>query len=249
MKKVIVTAAALAMLSTTASAQTVRIGTEGAYVPWNFVNDAGELAGFEIELADAICEHAGLECELIQNDWESIIPNLLAGNYDVIMAGMSVTEARLETIDFTQDYYPPDPSRFVAITGSEFDFDNLEGVRIGVQGNTIQSFYLEEELADTNTILSFATPDQSLADLAAGNIDLLLADGGFLDSVVSGSDGALEFVGPEVVVGGGVAAGVRKEDTDLLATLNEALDALKADGTVDELRMEWFEDAEPAYID
>jgi polar amino acid transport system substrate-binding protein len=250
MKKVIIAAAALAALTAGASAQeTIRIGTEGAYAPWNFVNDAGELAGYEIDLGNAICEQAGVTCEFVQNDWDSIIPNLLAGNYDVIMAGMSITEERMETINFTQDYFPPDPSKYIAAAGEEYDFDNLSGVRIGVQGNTIQAAYAEENLADGNTIVSFATPDQSVADLAAGNVDLILADGSFLEPIVANSGGALVFVGEDVVIGGGVGGGVRKEDTELLATLDEAIDALKADGTVDALRAEWFEGVEPAYAE
>ncbi len=240
MNKVIIAAAALAVLSTAAQAQTVRIGTEGAYVPWNFVNDAGELAGYEIDLANAICEHAGLECELVQNDWDSIIPNLLAGNYDVIMAGMSITEERQQTIDFSQEYYPSDPARFIVPAGSDLDVTNLSGVRIGVQSNTIQAAYIEEHLAEGNTVVQFANPDQSIADLAAGNVDVILADGSFLESVAGGAEGAFELVGDGIVIGGGVGAGFRKEDTELRATWDAAIDALKADGTVNELIIEWF---------
>lgn len=247
MKKVIILAAALAALSTAAQAQTVRIGTEGAYVPWNFVNDAGELAGYEIDLANAICAQAGLECEIVQNDWDSIIPNLLAGNYDVIMAGMSITEERQQTIDFSQDYYPPDPARFIVAAGTELNFENLSGVRIGVQSNTIQAAYIEANLAAGNTVLQFANPDQSIADLAAGNVDTILADGSFLESVIAGAGGAFAFDGPSLLIGGGVGAGIRKEDGDLLATWNAALDALKADGTVNTLILEWFGDEAQTY--
>lgn len=240
MKKVILAAAALAALSTAAHAQTVRIGTEGAYAPWNIVNDAGELAGYEIDLGNAICEQAGLECEWVQNDWDSIIPNLLAGNYDVIMAGMSITDERKQTIDFSQEYYPSDPARFIVMAGNDIDVSNLSGVRIGVQSNTIQAAYIEENLAEGNTVIQFANPDQSIADLAAGNVDVILADGSFLESVAGGAQGAFELVGDGIVIGGGVGAGLRKEDTDLIATWNEAIDALKADGTVNELIIEWF---------
>lgn len=243
MKKTLAIAAAAIMAATaTAAAQSVRLGTEGAYPPWNFIDESGNLAGYEIDLGNAICAHAGLDCEWVQNDWDSIIPNLLAGNYDVIMAGMSITEERQETIDFSEDYYPPDAARFVAAPGGEFDFDALSGLRIGAQSNTIQSAYLEEALAADNTILQYATPDQSVADLIAGNIDLLLADGSFLTPVVGGSDGAIEFVGPELYIGGGVGGGFRKEDTELRATFDAALDALKADGTVDALIAEWYEE-------
>lgn len=250
MKKAILTLAALAAFSTSASAQEVlRVGTEGAYAPWNFVNDAGELAGFEIDLANAICEQTGMTCEIVQNDWDSIIPNLVAGNYDTIMAGMSITEERLESINFTQDYFPVDPSKYIALADADLDLENPSGLRIGVQGNTIQAAYAEENFADGNTIIAFATFDQSIADLAAGNVDVVLADGSSLEPVVANSGGALAFFGEDVAVGGGVGAGVRKEDTELLATLDEALTALKADGTVDALRAEWFDGVEPAYTE
>src|SRR5690606_16812427 len=125
-----------------------------------------------------------LTCEFIINDWDSIIPNLLAGNYDVIMAGMSITEERLVTIDFTQNYFPPDPSKFVAATGDGIDPATLEGKRVGVQGGTIQAGYAEENLAGANTIVTFSTADQAMADMAAGNLDTILADGAYLEPVI-----------------------------------------------------------------
>src|SRR5690606_25531318 len=125
MNKVIIAAAALAALSTAAPAQDVlRIGTEGAYAPWNLVNDAGELAGYEIDLGNAICEYTGMTCQFVQSEWDPIIPNLIAGNYDVIMAGMSITPERQETISFTQDYFPVDPSNFIVAAGAGFDTEN-----------------------------------------------------------------------------------------------------------------------------
>lgn len=250
MKKLILIAAALgAMTSLAAAQQTVRIATEGAYAPWNFLNDAGEPAGYEIDLANAICEEAGLSCEIVTNDWDSIIPNLLAGNYDVIMAGMSITEERLQTIDFSQNYFPPDPSKFVAAAGSSIDFGNLSGARVGVQSSTIQAAWAEQNLAADNTIVSFSTADQAMADLAAGNLDTILADGAYLEPVVAASAGAIEFVGEDVLIGDGVGAGLRKGEPALLDTWNAALDALKADGTVDALIAQWFEGHGPYFAD
>ncbi len=223
------------VLVQSAFAADVRIGTEGAYPPWNFVDDSGKLAGFEIDLGNAMCEKAGISCEFVQNEWDSIIPNLLAGNYDIIMAGMSITEERMQTIDFSSDYFPPDPSRYAAAADSDFDFGNLKGVKIGAQGATIQADYLEANFKDGNTLLTYETPDQSVADLMAGNIDILLADGEFLNPVVEGSAGKLALVGPGVEIGGGVGIGMRKDDKELQEKLSAALAALKADGTVDKL--------------
>ncbi len=250
MKKLILAATAVLALSGATQAQeTVRIATEGAYAPWNFVNEAGELAGYEIDLGNAVCEKAGLTCEIISNDWDSIIPNLLAGNYDVIMAGMSITEERLETIDFTQNYFPPDPSKFVAAAGAGIDPAALEGKRVGVQGGTIQAAYAEENLGTNNTIVSFSTADQAMADLAAGNLDTILADGAYLEPVVAASSGSLEFVGEDVMIGGGVGAGVRKDDAELKTKFDDALTALKADGTVDKLIAQYFEGRGPYFAE
>jgi len=250
MKKTMLAAAAVLALATPAFAQeTVRIATEGAYAPWNFLNDAGQPAGFEIDLGNAVCETAGLSCEWILNDWDSIIPNLLAGNYDLIMAGMSITEERLATIDFTQNYFPPDPSKFVAAPGANLDFSALSGVRIGVQSGTIQAAYAEENLAEGNTIVSFATADQNMADLMAGNLDTILADGSYLEQVVVASNGAIEFVGEDILVGGGVGAGLRKDDAELKAKIDDALTALKADGTVDKLIAQWFDGQGPYFAE
>ncbi len=241
MKKIILAATIAVALSSAANAQTIRLGTEGAYAPWNFIDDNGKLAGFEIELGNELCKRAALECEFVTNEWDSIIPNLIAGNYDAIIAGMSITDERKQSIDFTQDYYPPDPSRYAMAADAKIDFDNLSGIKIGVQGATIQAAYAEENFAANNTILSYETADQSVADLVAGNIDVLLADGSFLEPVVEASNGALKFDGPDVMIGGGVGMGLRKSDDDLEAKLNAAIDEVKADGTLDALIAKWFE--------
>jgi len=250
MKKIILAAVAALALGGSAMAQeSIRIATEGAYAPWNFLDDSGKPAGFEIDLGNAICEKAGLTCEWLINDWDSIIPNLLAGNYDLIMAGMSITDERLETIDFTQNYFPPDPSKFVAMAGTEIDFAALSGKRVGVQGGTIQAAYAEENFASDNTIVTFTTADQAMADLAAGNLDTILADGAYLEPVVTASGGAIAFGGEDVLIGNGVGGGLRKDDADLKAKLDETLTALKADGTVDELIAKWFEGRGPYFAE
>jgi polar amino acid transport system substrate-binding protein len=240
MKKFVIAAAAVLALTAAAEAQTVRLGTEGAYAPWNFLDDNGDVAGFEIELGNELCARAELECAWVVNEWDTIIPNLIAGNYDAIMAGMSITDERRESIDFSENYFPPDPSMFIAAAGTDFDFDNLQGVKIGVQGATIQAAHVEQNLSEGNTVLSFETADQALADLNAGNVDLILADGSYLAEIVTGSGGALEFVGPDVMIGEGVGMGLRKADDDLQQTFDTVIAEAKADGTIDALITKWF---------
>ena len=157
------------------------------------------------------------------------------------MAGMSVTEERRETIEFSAEYYPPDPSRYAGTPGVQVDWDNMQNLKIGAQAATIHAAYLEANLAANNTILQYETPDQSVADLVAGNIDVLLADNSFLAPIVEGSGGAIALVGHEVSIGGGVAMGLRKDDGELIGKLNSALAEMKKDGSVDKLIMEYFE--------
>jgi polar amino acid transport system substrate-binding protein len=239
-------AAAFLALAGTATAQTVRIGTEGAYAPWNFLDDSGNVAGYEVDLGTELCTRAGLTCEFVVNEWDSMIPNLQAGNYDAIMAGMSITDERLQTIDFTQNYFPPDPSKYVAAAGSTVDFANLSGVRIGAQGATIQHAYVEENFGAGNTIQAYETADQAMADLLAGNLDVILADSAYLEPIVAGNP-AIAFFGDDVLIGNGVGVGLRKADDELEQKLNDAITAAKADGTIDTLIAKWFEGRGPYF--
>src|SRR6056300_1976918 len=152
MKKLLGTALAVALTSQMAFADTVRLGTEGAYAPWNFLDDSGEVAGFERDLGDELCKRAGLTCEWVTNDWDSIIPNLVSGNYDTIIAGMSITAERDEVIDFTQNYTQPDPSAYMALSA---DVD-LSSAVIAAQANTIQASFVA---ASGATLVEFATPE------------------------------------------------------------------------------------------
>ena len=245
MKKLIVAAAALLALTVGAQAQdTVRLGSEGAYPPYNFVDEAGKLGGFDIDVGNEICKRASLTCEWVVNEWDTIIPTLIAGNYDAILAGMSITDERKKTIAFTTDYFPPDPSAFIAATGKALALDAPSGLRLGAQGATIQHAWLEENAKANNTILAYETPDQALADLNAGNLDAILADKSYLQEIVTGSAGALELTGPEVEIGGGVGIGIRQADTELLGKFDEALAAMKADGTLDAMITLYFPERE-----
>ncbi len=242
MKKLVLTAAALVMSAGMAlagsHATTVRMGTEGAYPPYNFINDAGEVDGFERELGDELCKRAGLTCEWVTNDWDSIIPNLVSGNYDTIIAGMSITPERDEVIDFTQEYIPGSPSAYVALSD---DVDTTGGV-IAAQTATIQAGYVADSGA---TLVEFATADETIAAVRNGEADAVLADKDFLAPIVAESGGELKFVGEDVVIGGGVGMGVRESDTELKAKFNAAIQSMKDDGSLNALIKKWFgEDAQ-----
>jgi polar amino acid transport system substrate-binding protein len=235
MKKILLSAVVATFVAVPALAETVRLGTEGAYPPYNFINDNGEVDGFERELGDELCSRAKLDCTWVTNEWDSIIPNLVSGNYDTIMAGMSITAERDEVIDFTQDYIPPSTSIYMAASGSSVD---LKGGVIAAQAATIQAGYVADSGA---TLVEFATPDETVAAVKNGEADAVLADGEFLAPIVAESNG--EFVVlDEVAIGGGIGVGVRESDGALKGKMDKAIGSMKADGSLNKLIKKWFGD-------
>ena len=235
MKKLILTIAALAFATSAAVAQeTMRIGTEGAYPPYNFINDANEVDGFERAVGDELCARAKVTCEWVINDWDTMIPNLVAGNYDLIMAGMSITEARQELISFTQNYLLPEPSVYVTLAGK--DASVTKGV-VAAQSNTIQAGHVAETEA---SLLEFPTPDETIAAVRSGEADAVLADYAFLKPIVEESNGELIFIGEKVLIGGGVGMGVRKSDNELREKFDALIGEMKKDGSLNELIVKWF---------
>ena len=230
MKNLILSTTALALTAGFAFADgVVRMGTEGAYPPYNFINDAGEVDGFERELGDELCARAELTCEWVTNEWDSIIPNLVSGNYDTIIAGMSITDERDEVIDFTQNYTQPDPSAYLAMS----DGADLGGV-IAAQTGTIQAGHVASSGA---TLLEFATPEETIAAVQNGEADAVLADRAYLEPIAAESD--LMFVGDLVMLGGGVGMGIRESDGELRAAFDAAIQSMKDDGSLNALIEKW----------
>ena len=234
MMKLVTFAAAAAMVGGAAFADTVRMGTEGAYPPYNFINDNGEVDGFERDVGDKLCEIAALDCVWVTNEWDSIIPNLVSGNYDTIIAGMSITDERDEVIDFTQEYFPPDPSLYVGLEGAEISDSSV----VAAQTGTIQAAYVAES---GMTLVEFATPDETVAAVKNGEADAVLADGAYLMDFVNEAGSGLAVIGGDVWIGGGVGVGVRESDGELKAKLNAAIDQMKADGSLNEFIAKWFD--------
>jgi len=236
MMKLTLATLALTLGAGFAMADTVRMGTEGAYPPYNFLNDAGEVDGFERELGDELCKRAELTCEWVTNEWDSIIPNLVSGNYDVIIAGMSITDERDEVIDFTQSYTQPDPSVFMAMSADA----DIKGGVIAAQSGTIQASHIASMGA---TLVEFATPDETVAAVKNGEADAVLADKAFLLPIAD-ADADLSVIGESVLLGGGVGMGVRESDGELRGKFDAAIQSMKDDGTLNALLAKWLPDAE-----
>ncbi|MFD1912253.1 transporter substrate-binding domain-containing protein [Halodurantibacterium flavum] len=228
-------AGTLALGASGAMAQNVvRIATEGAYPPYNYINDANQLDGFEIELGNELCARAELSCEWVITDWDSIIPNLTGGNYDAIMAGMSINEQRRQVISFSQNYTPPATSAYVGLS-EDADFES--GV-VAAQVSTQQAAYIASET--DATLLEFATPDETIAAVRNGEADVVFADTDFLLPIVNESGGQLTFVSEQIQLGEGVGIGIRQTDTELRETLDAAITSMKEDGSLNEMIVKWF---------
>lgn len=234
---IVVTAALLLSLAACGGADTVVIATVGNYHPFDFINDEGEIDGLERELGDELCRRADLECEWVLNDWETMIPDLVAEEFDAILAGMSITPKREETIDFTEAYYPPTPSVYVAVAGA--GDEAAEGV-IGVTENTIYSDYFTELGVPFVPIDGDADAVDAVLD---GEVDAVLVDHGYGVEKLAEHRGRLSIVGPSVLLDRGLGIGIRK-GSELKDRLDEALASMKADGTMDEIIVRWVgEDA------
>jgi len=243
MKNLILTTAALALSAAMALAEshetTVRLGTEGAYAPYNFINDSGEVDGFERELGDALCAHAALTCKWVTNDWDSIIPNLVSGNYDAIIAGMSITDERKEVVDFSENYTPPSPSAYIALSA---DADVSGGV-VAAQTGTIQANHVVDTGA---TLLEFPTPDETVSAVRNGEADAAMADKDYLIPIVEG-DSDIVFVGGDIPLGGGIGMAFRKSRPELRGKFTAAIQAMKTDGTLNALIKKWLGEASPTF--
>ena len=226
----------------------VRIGTEGAYPPFNSIDTSGQLVGFDIDIANALCAAAKFECTFVVQDWDGIIPALQANKYDAIIASMSITEKRKEVVDFTGKYYNT-PAKFIGAEGAEFDFtegSGLAGMKIGVQGSTIHEDFARAKWPGAE-VVTYATQDEANADLVSGRVDLVMADSvalleGFLKT--DGGQG-FAFAGPDyndpTFHGEGAGIAIRKGEQDLVDAFNKALVQIRADGTYQAINAKYFD--------
>jgi arginine/ornithine transport system substrate-binding protein len=226
----------------------VRVGVEGAYPPFSFMTPDGKLDGFDIDIAKAVVKAMGAEIELVAQDWDGIIPALLAKKYDAIIASMSITEERKKKVAFSNKYYNT-PAKFVCKKGAmkEFSTAAIKGKKIGVQRATIHDKYLTDNYGKDVDIKRYGTQDEAYLDLTAGRLDMLLADSVALDSGFlkkpEGKD--YQFIGPDLTdekwfgVGAGIAC--RKDSADLVMKLNEAIAKIRADGTYKKIQDKYFD--------
>ncbi|MDD0842192.1 ABC transporter substrate-binding protein [Pseudomonas sp. Gutcm_11s] len=241
-KKILLAAVATLAFGTQAmAADKLKIGTEGAYPPFNLIDASGKVGGFDVEIAQALCAKMGAECEVVTSDWDGIIPALNAKKFDFLAASMSITEERKVAVDFTDAYYT-NKLQFIAPKSSDFKADkaSLKGKVIGAQRATIAGTWLEDNLSDTVEIKLYDTQENAYLDLSSGRLDGVLADK-FVNWEWLKSDAGkdFEFKGEPVFDNDKIAIAVRKGDP-LREKLNTALKAIVEDGTYKQINDKYF---------
>ena len=258
--------AALAIFYASAQADSIKIGTEGAYPPWNSKSEAGQLIGFEVELADWLCIYMEADCTIVEQDWDGMIPGLIMKKYDAIMAGMSITDERMKTINFSQGY-ADEVASLAVMKGSSLEGMNtpvgislskpnsdakkalktitaaLAGKTVCTQTGTIHQNFLESGDVGSVKIRTYKTQDEVNLDLAAGRIDAALAAAVAFTDYAEKSGKTVVLVGPTFAggaFGNGVGVGLRKEDTQLENDFNKAINTARKNGKISELAIKWF---------
>ncbi len=240
----VVAAAAMAAVMAVSGAQaqeTLKIGSEGAYPPFNAKDANGDLIGFDIDIANALCAEMKVECTLVTQDWDGMIPALQNKKFDAIVASMSITEERLKAVSFTDPYYS-NKLQYVAKKGADLDItaDALKGKAVGAQRATIAAEWLEKNVPDAKVSL-YDTQENAWLDLEAGRTDAVLADVYVAYEWLQSDAGkAYEFKGDPVFDDDKIGIAVRKDDTELAGRLNTALKAIIDNGTYDKINEKYF---------
>ncbi len=228
---------ALSGITTVVNADKLRIATEGAYPPFNNIDSSGELVGFDVEIARALCKQMERDCELVAQDWDGIIPSLLNNKYDVIVASMSITDERKEKIDFTDPYY----SNYLSViaSGHDVSMNNLGKKNIGAQRSTIGSQWVEDEFGSRASINLYDTLPAAFSDLKAGRIDAVIADYLPATEWLNENEGYI-FIADKIDIGDSIGIGIRKGEDELRSALNKALEGILKKGVYEKISQKYF---------
>ena len=248
------------------NADKIKIGTEGAYPPWNSKDASGKLIGFEVELAYTLCRYIGQQCEIVEQDWDGMIPALIMRKFDAIMAGMSITAERQKAISFSHGY-ADEVASLAVMKGSDLEgMDTPEGINLTLGGSgvkktlktwtgalagktvctqtaTIHQNFLESGDVGKINLRTYKTQDEVNLDLASGRCDVALAAAVAFTDYAEKSGKPVVLVGPTFsggAFGNGVGVGIRKDDTELLKAFNKAIDKARKNGDISRIATKWF---------
>ncbi len=241
-KKTILTIFTFLLLTANVYADKIKIGTEGAYPPWNSKDASGNLNGFEVDLANELCKIMKHECTIVEQDWDGMIPALVMRKFDAIMAGMSITDERMKTINFSQGY-ADEVASLAVMKGSDLEgMSTPEGINLNLGGGdvdkalktitgalsgktvctqigTIHQNFLESGDVGKVDLRTYKTQDEVNLDLSNGRCDAALAAAVAFTDYADKSGEAVVLVGPTFsggAFGNGVGVGIRKGGDDAI---------------------------------
>lgn len=235
------TATASTAPTTTGDLPQIRIATESSFVPFSYKDANGKLIGFEIDLAEALCQEAKVKCEVISQDWEGLIPGLQAQKYHAIMAGMSDNEERRKVVTFSEPYFINNLV-IVGKKGVEKGADDLANKNVAVQRATTASEYLAKHMPKAK-VKAYDTQENAYLDLEAGRADLMMSDSAPALSWLKTEKGQnYEIKGQPINIDDKIAIAFRQNDP-LVGQFNTALATLKANGSYDKIHQKYFADS------
>ncbi|NWB92352.1 ABC transporter substrate-binding protein [Pseudomonas agarici] len=240
-KKILLAAAVSMAFSASAFAETLKMGIEAAYPPFNNKDASGQVVGFDKDIGEALCAKMKVECTVVTSDWDGIIPALNTKKFDFLISSMSITAERKQAVDFTDPYYS-NKLQFIAPKSVDFKTDkaSLKGKVIGAQRATLAGSFLEDHFGDDITIKLYDTQENAYLDLQTGRLDGILADKYVnYEWLKSAAGKNYEFKGDPVEESDKIGIAVRKKDP-LRQRLNQALKEIIADGTYKKINDKYF---------
>ncbi len=226
--------------------QSIQFATEASYPPFEYVDQTGQIKGFDIDIAKALCIQMDAHCSFTNQPWTSLIPSLQMGKFDALIGAMAITKQRQQQVDFTKPYYF-DTVSFVAPVASHFipDAKSIKGKTIGVQGGTVLEQYLHATFGNDIKVKTYASQEQAFLDLASGRVDAVLGDTPLMGNWLKKQKPATyafagQPIGDPRFFNQGFGIAVKKGNTKLLKQLNDALAAIRANGTYNQIYKQYF---------
>lgn len=231
--------------ATPSVAPTINFAMEATYPPFEYMDANGQIQGFDVAIAKALCKEMNATCTFTNQPFASLIPSLNLGKFDAIISAMGITAERQQEVAFSKPYYQPSAT-FVAATGNHYSLNDVPGKIVGTQIGTTMAQYLQEKYNNTITLKTYGSIQDAYLDLTSGRVDLVLADTPIAMNWLKQNSNAASYsiVGAPIVnstyFGAGYGIAVRKDDPALLADLNQALAKIKANGTYAAIKKEYL---------
>ncbi len=218
--------------SSSDKAETLTMGTNASFPPYEYVDDNGKIVGIDAEIAQAIADKLGMKLEIKDMEFDSLIPAVKANSIDLVLAGMTVTDERKQSVNFSDSYSTGVQVVIVKENSEIKTVDDLKGKKIGVQAGTTGDSYCTTDFGEEN-VKQFSNGSLAVAALANGQVDCVVIDNEPAKNYVAANSG-LKILDTEYVTED-YAIAISKDNDELLKKVNNALKELKDDGTVDKI--------------